>query len=103
MPVDQFGPKKPSICPYGYLAISLRWGPLKEKVTLFREKNSFSFWPTVLTRSHLFLISWIHMKAVTCGYMVKVKNVEKINVFASQRANIAPKIAKITKYMGLKL
>ena len=42
------------------------------------------------------------MKAVTCGYMVKMKNVKIFRDFASQRANIAQKNRKYKHVYGFK-
>ena len=76
MPEDQFGPKKPSISPYNFFEISCQTCGRQENQVIFSEKTLLAIWLIAHTRDHIFQTSWCHMKAMTCGYMAKVKKID---------------------------
>ena len=76
MPEDQFELKKLSISPCWYYAIGWQSDRWQENWVIFSWKNLFALSFLAHSRDHIFFISWCHMKALTCGYVAKVKKVK---------------------------
>ena len=75
-PEDQFELKKLSISPCWYYAIGWQSDRWQENWVIFSWKNLFALSFLAHSRDHIFFISWCHIKALTCGYVAKVKKVK---------------------------
>ena len=79
------------------LVVAMQTGGWLENQVIFKEKNLIAFWSIALTRSHIIWTSWCHMKAMMCGYMARVKNMDFLLGISCLGDNFQLKITQ--KYM----
>ena len=103
MPEDQFELKKLSISPCWYYAIGWQSDRWQENWVIFSWKNLFALSFLAHSRDHIFFISWCHMKALTCGYVVKVNKIIFFWVWGPWRMNFLRKLPKKVSFLSLKL
>ena len=94
MPEDQFELKKLSISPCWYYAIGWQSDRWQENWVIFSWKNLFALSFLAHSRDHIFFISWCHMKALTCGYVAKVKKKWFLSGMGFFEGQFLPKITE---------